>query len=363
MGLCMESQQDSGGEVGEEPSVAILMDFENARDADLHRILAEAAAFGRVIVRRAYADWTRYAHARDELREAGFEEIHQFSSGHHSKNATDINLTVDAMDILYTRPVDVFLLVTADSDFAKLARRLREGGKRVVGVGAKARVGRALVQSCDQYIYYDTDARVVQVPREPGEHPDKDRVGKERVEITDLHRIVLEAMPAAADDNGRVYGGPLAQSIRRIRPDFTYQDHGHNSFLRCIESLEPMIKTEHDPDASDFQVWVDPAYEELAAEIRKEQRGESSPTLPVPEDDEEGDVTLAKDVQKEIHKEWTQMANDGKLQGSKAAGVISDAYGVSRLGETPLGNLEGVLEAAPLLRKHWDRDGAVLHKK
>src|SRR5581483_6486160 len=206
-----------------EPTVAILMDYENARDVNLNRVLAEAAAFGRVIVRRAYADWTRHAKAQSALREAGFEELHQFTTGSGTKNATDIMLTVDAMDLLYTRPIDTFILVTADSDFAKLARRLREGGKRVVGLGSRKRVGRALVQSCDQFIYYDQapaapivaalpEAAYAEEARRAAASPAKHAAPAGKTKLSEGHRIVLEAMPAAADDEGRVYGGPLHES-------------------------------------------------------------------------------------------------------------------------------------------------------
>jgi uncharacterized protein (TIGR00288 family) len=349
-----------------EPAVAILMDFENARDASMQRVLQEAAAFGRVIIRRAYADWTRHAKAQNALREAGFEELHQFTSGSGTKNATDIHLAVDAMDILYTRPVDTFVLVTADSDFAKLARRLREGGKRVVGMGSRKRVGRALVQSCDQFIYYDQapavltelpeaayaeEARAASTskPVESGSRaPAK---GAAPVKLTEKHRIVLDAMPSAADDEGRVYGGALHDAIRRVRPDFSYRDYGFSSFLRFIESLAPIVRTRRDPEASDFAVWVDPAYEDILP-----RNAHDLPT-------EEPDVGVALDpaVQDHIHRQWTDLLGDRKrLAGSRAAQVVADEYGVERLGDTPLKDLQGVLDASPALSKKWRRERASL---
>lgn len=347
-----------------EPTVAILMDYENARDVPLTRVLAEAAAFGRVIVRRAYADWTRYAKAQNALREAGFEELHQFTTGSGTKNATDIHLAVDAMDLLYTRPIDTYVLVTADSDFAKLARRLREGGKRVVGMGAKKRVGRALVQSCDQFIYYDQspgpmpslpeaayaeEARAAARP-EPSAKQGQKRAAAPLPQLDERHQIVLEAMPAAADDEGRVYGGPLHESIRRIRPDFSYRDYRYSSFLKFIESLAPVIRTRRDPDASDFAVWVDAEYAEAIPETR------GVPT-------EEPDVGVALDpaVQDHIDRRWAELLGDRKrLAGSRAAEVVAEEYGVDRLSDTPLKDLQGVLDAAPLLSKRWKRERAAL---
>lgn len=330
------------------------MDYENARDVNMQRVLTEAAAFGRVVIRRAYADWTRHAKAQNQLREAGFEELHQFTSGSGTKNATDIHLAVDAMDILYTRPIDVFMLVTADSDFAKLARRIREGGKRVIGMGSKKRVGRALVQSCDQFIYYDQEpARqpqaVAPAPPPSGGQQQRPRP-TQRADLTDRHRIVLEAMSAAADEEGMVYGGPLHENIRRVRPDFSYRDFGFSSFLRFIESLAPILRTRRDPEASDFAVWVDPEYERIIPDAR------NIPT-------QEPDVGLALDqsVQDHIHKQWEDlMGNRKRLAGSRAATVVANEYGVERLSDTPLKDLQGVLDAAPLLAKRWRRERASL---
>lgn len=343
--------------------MAILMDYENARDVNLQRVITEAAAFGRVIVRRAYADWTRHAKAQMSLREAGFEELHQFTTGSGSKNATDIMLTVDAMDLLYTRPIDVFMLVTADSDFAKLARRLREGGKKVVGMGSKKRVGRALVQTCDQFIYYDQapaapapntlpEAAYAEEALRAERAPARGSAGSGH-KLSEGHRTVLEAMPAAADDEGRVYGGPLHESIRRLRPDFSYRDFGFSSFLRFVESLSPIIRTRRDPDASDFAVWVDQAYENELEGVRNVDR------LPT----EEPDVGLAldKSVQDHIHRRWLELMGDRKrLAGSRAAEVVAEEYGVDRLADTPLKDLQGVLDAAPMLEKRWKRERAAL---
>ena len=353
-----------------EQTVAILMDFENARDASLNRVLAEAAAFGRVIVRRAYADWTRHAKAQNALREAGFEELHQFTTGSGTKNATDIHLAVDAMDLLYTRPIDVYMLVTADSDFAKLARRLREGGKRVIGMGSRKRVGRALVQSCDQFIYYDQPPAAPPIESLPeatyamearaagagagaraGASAREEPRGKADAKLGEKHRIVLEAMPAATDDEGRVYGGPLHESIRRLRPDFSYRDFGFSSFLKFVESLAPVIRARRDPEASDFVVWVDSAYEDILPRNVQD----------LPTEEPELGFELDEDVQAHIHKRWKELMADRKrLAGSRAAEVVADEYGVERLADTPLKDLQGVLDAAPELAKRWKRDRASL---
>lgn len=340
---------------GQDRNVAILMDFENTKDANLQRILSSAAAFGQVIIRRAYADWARHAPAQGALREAGFEAVHQFTTGHGSKNATDIQLTVDAMDFLWSRPVDVFVLVTADSDFAKLAMRLREGGKMVVGIGHKKRVGRALVQACDQYIYYQEGAKPKSRSR-PGPRQQQSQVKKEpsaskKAEITNLHKVVLSSLEPAADDEGWVYGSPLHRSIKRLYPDFSYKAYGFSSFRSFVESLAPVIGTETDEERSDFLVWIEEPYEEEAWRAVQEDSMPSDKVL------------LSEEVQVSIDEQWRKAAKNGRLPGTQAGSVVALEYGVERLSETPLGSLDEVLKAAPRLAAKWKREGRHLKPK
>ncbi|MHB8586209.1 MAG: NYN domain-containing protein [Thermoplasmatota archaeon] len=342
-----------------ESTVALLLDFENAQDVDIHRVLAEAASFGRVIVRRAYADWNRHAAVQGPLRESGFEAVHQFSSGGRGKNSTDIHLAVDAMDILYTRPVDAFVLVTADSDFATLARRLREGGKRVIGMGSRQRAGRALVQSCDQYIYYDLPPPAAAPAPTPKTHAAKTATASRRAgespqpaDITDHHRFVLEAMEAMADTRGQTYGGPLHERIRRLRPDFDYRDYGYSSFLKFVESLKPVLRVGRADDVSDFVVSVNPEYEAAIGSVTG-RPGPRTAAAPL----------LSDDIQERIDDAWRRASHNGRLSGRRAATAVAEMYGVNRLADTPLENLAGVLACAPKLAQRWQQEGPNLLRR
>ncbi|MBW3581742.1 MAG: NYN domain-containing protein [Euryarchaeota archaeon] len=341
-------------------NVAILMDFENTKDANLQKILSHAAAYGQVIIRRAYADWTRHMNAQNRLRESGFEAVHQFTTGSGTKNATDINLTVECMDLLWSRPVDVFVLVTADSDFAKLAMRLREGGKQVIGIGAKARVGRALVQACDSYLYYsegpegkgrERGRSRERKGKEPKPKETAQPAAKKAAVLTDKHKVVLNSLEAAADEEGYVYGSPLHRSIKRLYPDFSYRDYGHGTFRAYIDSLSPVIHTETDPERSDFLVWIDEAYEDMAWET-VEGEEPATPAAAAAEG-----VVLAEDVQDRINSDWARLAGkSGRLPASRAGKVVAEEYGVDRLQDTPLASLDAVLAAAPKLKKRWKRE-------
>ena len=173
-----------------ESSLAVLVDFENmARpgakgrgDFDIHLVLNRLAEKGRVLVKRAYADWSRYRDARHELQNAGLGLIEMPSAREGAKNRADIQMAVDAMELAYSREhVDTFVIVSGDSDFTPLVGKLRELNKRVIGVGNRESASELLIANCDEFIFYDLLAAQAggalaapprrQRPAEPGPAP------------------------------------------------------------------------------------------------------------------------------------------------------------------------------------------------
>ena len=147
-----------------ESSLAVLVDFENmARpgakgrgDFDIHLVLNRLAEKGRVLVKRAYADWSRYRDARHELQNAGLGLIEMPSAREGAKNRADIQMAVDAMELAYSREhVNTFVIVSGDSDFTPLVGKLRELNKRVIGVGNRESASELLIANCDEFIFYD----------------------------------------------------------------------------------------------------------------------------------------------------------------------------------------------------------------
>ena len=147
-----------------ESSLAVLVDFENmARpgakgrgDFDIHLVLNRLAEKGRVLVKRAYADWSRYRDARHELQNAGLGLIEMPSAREGAKNRADIQMAVDAMELAYSREhVNNFVIVSGDSDFTPLVGKLRELNKRVIGVGNRESASELLIANCDEFIFYD----------------------------------------------------------------------------------------------------------------------------------------------------------------------------------------------------------------
>lgn len=135
--------------------VAILIDFENIGIDAMSFVVEQSSKHGRIIINRAYADWTTTRGIKEKLQELGIEPIHNFRATKTSKNAADIMLAVDAVDTVHRSPVDLFVIVSSDSDFIPLIRYLKALGKEIIGAGRKIIVPDSLVLACDDYIYLD----------------------------------------------------------------------------------------------------------------------------------------------------------------------------------------------------------------
>jgi uncharacterized protein (TIGR00288 family) len=215
---------DGDRETPPERLVALLVDLENVAGIGLKNIFSAAASEGRVVVRRAYGNADLIAKSKAELQDLAFDSQALFSTTRAGKNSADIFLTIDAMDMLHQDIVDVFVLATADTDFARLARRIREGGKRVVGVGTE-HAGAALVQSCDRF---ETPA-----------HPAKQRHRAARPGPTgQLADMVTAAFESVVSEDGSVGGSKLLQALQRLDPGFDYKKLGFSSFGAFLKSLD-----------------------------------------------------------------------------------------------------------------------------
>src|SRR4030067_538805 len=160
---------------GIETLVAALIDFENVGLDSIRWLFAQISDVGRIIVKRAYADWSSAGNKRDQLLELGIEPIQQFHSGSKGKNSSDIRLAIDAVDLLHQSPIDTFVIVSSDSDFIPLVNKLRAAGKTVIGAGRRTTAPRTLVISYDKYYYLDQNKRIG-VTDETGEGPKIDEL-------------------------------------------------------------------------------------------------------------------------------------------------------------------------------------------
>jgi uncharacterized protein (TIGR00288 family) len=240
-----------------ESSLAVLVDFENmARpgakgrgDFDIHLVLDRLAEKGRVLVKRAYADWSRYRDARHELQNAGLGLIEMPSAREGAKNRADIQMAVDAMELAYSRDhVDNFVIVSGDSDFTPLVGKLRELNKRVIGVGNRESASDLLVANCDEFIYYDT-----LVARAGGGSPRRRGIAGALNPVQ-----LLEETLTALQREGTEW--PLASvvkdSMRRKYPAFDETDHGFSTFSKFLEDAAGtgIVKIETDPRSGTYRV-------------------------------------------------------------------------------------------------------------
>lgn len=223
--------------------LALLIDADNAQPALVDGMLAEAARFGSTTVKRIYGDWTspRLGQWKRQLLKHSIQPVQQFAytSG---KNATDSALIIDAMDLLYTRRFDGFCLVSSDSDFTRLAQRIREEGLTVYGFGER-KTPEPFVAACDRFIYTEL-LRAEEEPPQPAvaesTAPATVAQADKPVKLPQLDAVSLirRAIDEVDDDDGWANLAPVGAYISKLRPDFDARLFGHKKLSDLIRSLK-----------------------------------------------------------------------------------------------------------------------------
>ncbi len=213
-------------------SLAVLIDADNANPSIIAGLLTEVAKLGVASVKRIYGDWTlpNLGQWKAMLLDHSIQPIQQFryTTG---KNATDSAMIIDAMDLLYTGPFDGFCLVSSDSDFTRLASRIRESGKRVYGFGEK-KTPRAFVSACDRFIY----TKVFSVSAHD-ETSSKRRNSKQLRQDNELVDLLRAAIEATSDESGWANLGPVGSSIVKQAPDFDPRNYGYSKLSGLVEAI------------------------------------------------------------------------------------------------------------------------------
>ena len=210
-------------------ALAILIDADNANPAIVKGLIDEVARYGRATVRRIYGDWTtpNLGKWKDALLEYSIQPIQQFAYT-KGKNATDSTLIIDAMDLLYAGNLDGFCIVSSDSDFTRLASRLKESGKRVYGFGEK-KTPRPFVAACDRFIYTEIFTKVEgQTPR----RKQASELGRDRAFLD----LVGGAVDDASDDNGWANLGAVGTILTKKEPDFDSRNYGYSKLSDLLEA-------------------------------------------------------------------------------------------------------------------------------
>jgi len=242
-----------------EMKLALFIDFDNialgARAARqrfdvkllVHRVLEK----GKIIVKRAYADWHYYKEHMIALHETAIELIEVPMPRISGKNSADIKMVVDAMDLCYSKDhIDTFVLVTGDSDFSPLVSKLRENDKRVIGIGMKNSSSKLLIGNCDEFIFYDdifSQVRGRSAAPVPGVSGEKG----------ELFGFLIETVQSLLQESrGVLYGSLIKDTMTRKRPDFNERTYGYSTFGDLLEDARKLGLLEVERDAKAGGTWV-----------------------------------------------------------------------------------------------------------
>jgi hypothetical protein len=232
--------------------LAVLIDADNVPYSNIKGMLAEIAKYGTPTFKRIYGDWTKPTLSgwKTVLLESAISPIQQYAYT-TGKNATDSALIIDAMDILYTGNVDGFCIISSDSDFTRLATRLREAGKVVFGMGEK-KTPKSFIAACNKFIYIEILQRETPAPEEPAKPVKKARknnkVEEKKVEdeVTTLRKMITSSIADLAEEDGWVFLGVLGNLILKKQPDFDSRNYGHKKLLDLIKTV-PGIEIDERP--------------------------------------------------------------------------------------------------------------------
>jgi uncharacterized LabA/DUF88 family protein len=218
--------------------LAVLIDADNAQPSIIEGLLAEVAKYGTAHVKRAYGDWTGTSLRgwKDQLLAQSIQPIQQFAYT-RGKNATDAAMVIDAMDLLYSGRFDGFCLVSSDSDFTRLAARIRESGLTVYGFGER-KTPKPFVAACDKFIYIENLAYDESTATSVGEvaKPAKRTAAAQLKRDTALVNLLRNAVEAASDEDGWAALAAVGHIVTKQRPDFDSRTYGYAKLSDLIDA-------------------------------------------------------------------------------------------------------------------------------
>jgi uncharacterized LabA/DUF88 family protein len=217
--------------------LAVLIDGDNIPSAYVKEMMEEIAKYGNPTIKRIYGDWTKphLSKWKNMLLENAITPIQQYGYT-TGKNATDSAMIIDAMDILYSEKVDGFCLVSSDSDFTRLATRLREAGMKVYGIGEK-KTPSPFIVACDKFIYIEILKNLVE--ESTSESTDKKTSSKNNYDkITEKDiKLIATTIDDVADDDGWAFLGDVGSLLQKKQPNFDSRNYGFQKLTPLINSI------------------------------------------------------------------------------------------------------------------------------
>ncbi|MGQ9645735.1 MAG: NYN domain-containing protein [Thermodesulfobacteriota bacterium] len=242
-----------------ERTLAVFIDFENIalgfkgkkdKRFDIQKVLERLVEKGKIIVKKAYADWADYAEYKKPFHEAAIELIEIPKRSVSGKNSADIRLVVDSIDLCYSKEhIDTFVIVSGDSDFSPLVSKLKENGKRVIGLGMKESSSHLLIDNCDEFIYYEDLERPVGTP--PKIEQDLPKQKKE------AFQLLVDSVVALVRENKEVlWSSLIKETMKRKKPSFNESYHGYRTFSDLLEDAEKegIVRLKTDPRSGTYVV-------------------------------------------------------------------------------------------------------------
>ena len=226
------------------PQIAVFMDFENVAtsaeanfgDFDINCVMDLLRTRGRLLIKRAYGDWGRFHRYRRPMMENGVDLFQLYSVGMQQKNRADVRLAIDALETVFTRPnIDLYAIISGDSDFTELIHKLRDYGKYTIGIGLRSATSDLLRRACDEFIFYET-----LVVEEVTDLADE-------LQLPDPRDLLRRAL-VAAEQKGEcpVFAGRLKQIMLGLDSSFNEANYGFTQFRAFLEAHRELISIQED---------------------------------------------------------------------------------------------------------------------
>ncbi|MBN1418145.1 MAG: NYN domain-containing protein [Planctomycetes bacterium] len=244
--------------MSEESKLALFFDFENLalgiketkeKTFDVNLVLERLVEKGRIVLKKAYADWEVYAKYKRPFHEAAVELIYIPRKAISGKNSADIRLCVDALDVCHSKEhIDIFVIASGDSDFSPLVSKLRENNKQVIGLGVKNSTSALLIDNCDEFIFYEDLARRHQ------KRPIFRNLPEKKAEA--FRRLVDAVLALQRENKEVIWSSMVKQTIQRKHPEFDEGYYGFSTFSRLLEDAEKehVIQLEKDKRSGSYVV-------------------------------------------------------------------------------------------------------------